>query len=171
MIPSPIKSKSVYKWNVRPGFNFQGDVQVIGERLETIIQQNGGALLPSMVVEDASDASSPFHPNFEWDDAKAARRDREHTARNLIGSIVLVRHEETDVPGTIRAFVNVRQGGESFYTTMIYAMGDDDLTKQVLEKAWREILAWRKQYQDLSALSHVFRVIDDFVFQKLPEAA
>lgn len=171
MIPSPIRSKSVYQWNMRPGFSFQGDAQAIGDRLEAIMRQNAGALTPGVIVEDASDPASPLHPNFEWNDTRAARLQREHTARNLVGSIVIVEHEGVEVAGTIRAFVNVRQGGTTFYTTTIYAMSDTELAKQVLQDAYRELVSWRKKYSDLKELAAVMKTLDDFVFPILPQAA
>jgi hypothetical protein len=41
------------------------DIQVVGERLSTLIKQNGGGISPSLVVEDARPTNSPLHKFFE----------------------------------------------------------------------------------------------------------
>lgn len=62
-------------------------------RLEELAQAEDG-LTPSNVVEDAKDPTSPLHALFEWNDAKAAERQRLDTARLVIRSRAIVMHSE-----------------------------------------------------------------------------
>ena len=151
----------VYKWNSRPGFDFKGDAQTIGEHLEELATPSG-SITPEAVVNDARNPASPLHENFEWDDMEAAEPWREHTARNLIGSLVVVRVNETQVTGTVRAFVSVRDGDDKgVYAPIVYVMGNAEMRSQVLDRARRELHQWRNRYADLSEFAKVFTTIDE----------
>lgn len=151
----------VYKWNSRPGFDFKGDAQTIGEHLEELATLTG-SVTPRAIVDDARNPESPLHENFEWDNTTAADSWREHTARNLIGSLVVVRVNETQVTGTVRAFVSVRASNKpGTYTPIVAVMEDPELRKQLLEKARQELSQWRNRYADLSEFARVFALVDE----------
>ena len=153
----------VYRWNPRPGFDFKGSAQVIGEHLEELATQTGN-ITPERVVDDARNQASPLHENFEWDDTAAAESWREHTARNLIGSLVVVRVNETQVTGTVRAFVSVREGNDKgTYTPIVKVMEDPELRKQLLERARQELHQWRNRYASLSEFAKVFTAVDELL--------
>ena len=163
-------STVVYRWNPRPGFDWKGKAQEIGEHLEGLATQTG-SITPERVVDDARNPQSPLHPNFEWDDTAAAESWREHTARNLIGSLVVVKVNETQVTGTVRAFVSVRDGDEKgIYAPIVRVMGDAEMRKQVLERARQELHQWRNRYADLSEFAKVFSAVDELL-QMLRAAA
>lgn len=158
----------VYRWNDRPGFKFKGNPQVIGEHLEELATQTG-ALTPSSVVKDARDLRSPLHPHFTWDDTEAAESWREHTARNLIGSLVVVRVNERQVAGLVRAFVSVRDADNAgVYMPIVSVIEDAELRKQMLDRARRELHQWRNRYHDLAEFSEVFTAIDDVIRSLTP---
>lgn len=153
----------VYRWNDRPGFRFKGDAQEIGEHLEELSTQSG-VLTAAIVVEDARNETSPLHPNFEWDDATAAESWREHTARNLIGALVVVKVGDTQVSGTVRAFYSVRdEDSKGVYVPIVSIMEDAELRRKTLERARQELHQWRNRYQDLAEFAKVFSVIDDLM--------
>lgn len=52
--------------------------------LEEIRRKNGGRLTPALVVAAAKNPKHTLHDEFEWDDRKAAARQREDVARSLI---------------------------------------------------------------------------------------
>lgn len=153
----------VYRWNPRPGFDWKGDAQAIGEHIEELATQTG-SVTPATLVEDARNPKSPLYPNFEWDDTAAAESWRGHTARNLIGSLVVVKVNETQVTGTVRAFVSVRDGdSKGVYAPIVTVMGDAEMRKQVLERARQELHQWRNRYADLSEFAKVFRAVDELL--------
>ena len=153
----------VYRWNSRPGFDFKGSAQVVGEHLEELATATGG-ITPERVVDDARNPQSPLHENFEWDNTAAAESWREHTARNLIGSLVVVKVNETQVTGTVRAFVSVRDGdNKGVYTPIVTVMSDAEMRKQVLERARQELHQWRNRYADLSEFAKVFSAVDELL--------
>lgn len=153
----------VYKWNPRPGFDFKGDAQVIGEHLEELATASG-SVTPVTIVEDARNPASPLHENFDWDDTTAAGSWREHTARNLIGSLVVVKVNEKQVAGTVRAFVSVRVGNQpGTYQPIVNVMEDAELRKQLMERARQELHQWRNRYADLQEFSKVFRAVDELL--------
>ena len=68
---------------------FNVDAQIAGEALEAIKSNNNGQATPDDVIGVARDETNPLHEVFDWDDASAARKQRLHIARLLIGSIVV----------------------------------------------------------------------------------
>lgn len=73
----------------RKGRSCGGDVQAIGEELDSLLSVDG-TVTPARVVEHARDEQSAMHPCFEWDDGKAAHAFRLDQARSLVRSIVVV---------------------------------------------------------------------------------
>lgn len=156
-------TKVVYRWNVHPGFDFKGDPQVVGEHLEGLAANTGG-VTPTVVVEDARKPESPLHESFEWDDNTAAESWREHTARQLLGALVVVKVNERQVTGTVRAFVSVRNGNRSgTYQPIVAVMEDAELRKQLMNRARSELVQWRNRYSDLQEFSKVFKVVDELL--------
>lgn len=148
----------VYRW--KEGSRLPVSAQRAGEHLEKLQAEKQGRLTPVDVVRDARKKSSPLHPAFEWDDSKAAAIYREERARYILRSLVVViatqepdnREEERPV----RAFVNVERDSESYYTPTVTALSDEELRRQVLEAALRELRAWEQKYKDLKELVAVF---------------
>jgi hypothetical protein len=154
-----VSEPMVYQWRGGTRVFNQVDAQVAGERLEAVRIRNNGQLSTRAVLEDARDDESPLHPAFEWSDAVAAEKHREHQARLLIGSIVVVLPDRQDKPPT-RAFVNVTTD-EQHYTSVGAAMGDTEMRAQVLAQAMRELVRWRARYRELEVLAAVFALIDE----------
>lgn len=129
--------------------------------LNRIRDGHNGRLIPEDVVDEARDPRAVLHPEFIWDDAEAARIQREDHARHLIRSIVVVRQETQATPErTVRAYVNVTLDEDRHYTTVEHALSQDDLRAQVLAQALRELEAWQRKYQDLVELASLFAEID-----------
>lgn len=133
------------------------DPQAAGERLEEIRERGGGTLEPKAVVEDARLPASPLHGHFEWDDRIAAQQRREDQARYLIRNLVVRIGEDK----SIRAFVNVRVAEGSAYTAIQVAMGNEEMRRQVLQRAFRELEAWRERYKDYEELAAVFQAAEE----------
>lgn len=156
-------AKVVYRWTEHHGFGFKGDPQVIGEHIEELATTTG-SVTPTVVVEDARNPASPLHDNFDWDDSTAAGSWREHTARRLLGALVVVKVNEKQVAGTVRAFVSVREGNRpGTYQPIVAVMEDAELRKQLMNRARQELVQWRSRYSDLQEFSKVFKAVDELL--------
>lgn len=147
----------IYKW--KSGSRVNLDPQAAGDELERLRIESGGALTPATVAQSARDESSVLHPAFEWDDEKAADAYRTGQAQYLIRSIEVVIDGAPSAEPT-RAFVSVNVEDGREYISVIDAMADSNLRKQVLETALRELEAWQLRHAELTELANVFAAID-----------
>lgn len=152
-------TRVIYGW--RPGSRVTIDAQVAGEALAKIQRRHNGLLEPEMVVDAARDKESPLHDAFEWDDALAAEEHRKGQARELVRSLTVDISRSNIETKAVRAFVNVDVGGDQGYVSTFTAMSSEVLRKQVLEKAFAELEAWRARHAELSELARIFAAIDE----------
>lgn len=147
-----------YAW--RPGSRISIDAEKAGRELASI-ERKEGELTPAVVLERAKSANSSLHNHFEWDDGVAAEQYRLGQAGELIRSIVVdVSRSNVEPPKPTRAFVSVEREGQRSYVGVQRAMSDDDLRRQVLQRAWAELSAFRARYADLKELAGVFAAMD-----------
>lgn len=146
----------MYKW--KDGAQLRLDAQVCGEHLEQLRVTHDGRLTPELVVSDASDAHSPLHLAFEWNDQAAASAYRMDQARYLLRSVMIM--PEGGAP-EVRAFVTVVQGEDSgkSYTHVIHAMQNSALRSQVLTAAKKELEDWDQRYRHLEEFASVHHAI------------
>jgi hypothetical protein len=150
----------IYQW--KPGAFGRADAQKVGERIETIQREHGGAVTPESLVIEARDKKSPLHPCFEWDDRVAATTYRIEQARYILRSLTVSSvHEDSAEP--TRAFVAVRDEDDNerrVYRHAAAVMQSPVLRDQVIHDALRELSAWRRKYAGLQELAEVFETID-----------
>jgi|SRR3990167_407859 len=156
------------------------DAQIYGDRLSILVEENNGLLSPEIVVDDAKNPDSPLHDYFNWDDKVEAVRHRVHMARLLISSIaVVIEREEipiknvpisvsrNDRPIEPRAFNNVRvyknEISDRGYTTLLNVLTDEDLRKQTVIKALRELRSWCSKYRIYDELTPIASDIDHMI--------
>jgi len=153
------------KYGILSGRSVKGDADSIGARLEKIAKRNKGKLDPHDVVDDAKNKRSPLHPNFEWDDTKAAEQHRLFQARYLIGSIVEVNvHTQKET----RSFVNVTTVTDDdgnllrarSYAPIETAMTDPSLRQRVLGTVKRQLTTVLRQHADLEELASVYEAVE-----------
>lgn len=65
------------------------DAQTAGMELDRI-RRRDGTIHPAVVVDESRPEDAPLHPAFEWRDAVAAERYREHQATQLIKVVRVV---------------------------------------------------------------------------------
>lgn len=152
-------TRVIYGW--RAGSRVSLDPQLAGEALAKIEKTHNGLLAPEIVVDAARDERSPLHPHFEWDDAVAAEEFRKDQARELVRSLTIDISRSNVEEKLVRAFVSVDVGGEQGYVSTFTAMSSQDLRKQVLERAFAELEAWRARHAELSELARIFAAIDE----------
>ena len=128
---------------------------VVGQALEQL--DATGSLTAKRVVDAARPEGAPLHPEFEWDDPKAAEAYRENQARSLIRAIeVIVEAQGPEQPREIRpAFIHVpaqvpHQEG-TYVPSAILATQPDQILR-ALEEALRYLAAAEKPVHFLRRL-------------------
>lgn len=101
-------------------------------------------------------------------DGKAAEQHRLQQARGLIRSVVAIYVDGKSKAVRSKAFVHIKEAGAPHYRETGHAMSQVKTRNMVLQRAWSELAAWRKRYQDLKAFSELFDVMDEVV-KKLPK--
>lgn len=152
-------TRVIYGW--RAGSRVNLDAQAVGTAIERLAKSHNGVIEPGHIVDAARDESSPMHPHFQWDDAAAAELYREDQARELVRSLTIDVSRSNLETRPVRAFVNVETGGERGYVTTATAMSSNDLRKQVIERAFGELEAWRARHAELTELARIFSAIDE----------
>ena len=153
----------VYQWKI-PGI-IPTDAQTAGNELDRIYQKHG-ELNPADIVDESRPTSAPLHPCFEWDDAKAAEKYREHQAGNIVRNITVVCDTQEE-PQNVRAFVRV----QSTYQPINIVLEDADKTQELLQSALRELKAFRDKYKTLVSLAPVMSAIEQVETEQLADAA
>lgn len=151
----------------KPRVSFPIDAQTAGEALEKIKGHNSGDLTPEAVVESAKDAKSPLHPVFEWDDAKAGHQFRVQQAGTLIRSVIVTVSGGAEGE-TETTQVSVRDTGRGG-TATAHVVTAEELHKAKVERGWREIEDWHKQYGDVAEFAGVGAALSGFLAMRAGE--
>lgn len=148
------------------------DAKAVGEHLELLRKQCKGELTPEDVLADAQHDNSPLHSFFEWDNTAAAHQHRLAQARGLIRAVVAVYVDDEKQRPAVRqkAYVHVPEPSAPHYRETGHAMSVKKTRQMVLQRAWRELQAWKARYKDLQEFSDLFEVIDE-VDKHLPKSA
>jgi len=146
------------------------------DELESIKQGAGGVITARAVVDRAKDEDNALHHGFDWDDFSAADKHRLSTARNLIRSIQVIRHETPAAEEGISAYYNIsREPAEEntsarrVYMSLDDILDDPQARRSLLEKAIKEAIVFRKNYEVLNELVQITGAIKSTV-QELDEA-
>lgn len=142
------------------GFTYSVPADVAGNELSRI-QSAYGEITKEIVLEESRSKEAPLHPIFEWDDTKAAEKYRLHQAGCIIRAVVVRTEEEPKK--TVRAFVNIGGNNEGRFIDVKTALAQDETRDTVLSRAFAELEAFRKKYNNLSELSGVLSAIDEFL--------
>ena len=144
--------------------------QTITEELLFIKNQNNGFVDPVVVVGFARDPLTALHNRFEWDDTEAAEKYRIWQARMIIRMELVVIPVEGTKEKTVRSFVSLisdrKAEQDKGYRFMVDVLSDDDLRKQLLDEAHRDMLLFRRKYSQLHELAKVFEAMDEMYSQK-----
>lgn len=145
------------------------DANIVGQHLELLREQCKGELTPQDVLDDARNDNSPLHSYFEWNDGEAAEQYRLQQARGLIRAVVAVYVSDDRPAVRHKAYVHIGEPGAPHYREAGHAMSREQTRKMVLQRAWRELQAWRQRYKDLKEFSELFDVVDE-VEKNLPKS-
>lgn len=140
------------------------------DELESIKQGGGGIITAHAVVDRARDKDNALHDGFDWDDFSAADKHRLSTARNLIRSIQVIRHETPATEEGISVYHNISRepSEENLSARRVYMSLDDILNdpqarRSLLEKAIKEAIVFRKNYEVLNELVQITGAIKSTV--------
>lgn len=158
-----------YEWTTRPGFDFtkKADPEVIGKHLEGMAEVNGGTLTTTMIADDGDRIDSPLYPLFEHDMEVAALKWRHHEARNLIGSLVIVKTVASDDPGEepqqirVRGFLHASSDEGNIYAPVYVVAKVPDLRDQVEKRLLTEIRSWQQRARDFALFDEIVSAIDE----------
>lgn len=141
-------------------YSYRTPAEVAGKVFEELDKTVG--LTPGNLVDASRPEDAPLHPEFEWDDGKAAEAYRREQARLMISNLTIT-IEEQQVE-EVRAYYSLEHGFRSnsgTYVSTIEIMSDSDKREILLEKAKKEMRAFRAKYGMLTELADVFREMDE----------
>lgn len=146
---------SATEWRVK-GLYSQNPNDVMRE-----IQSIGEEFTPHDVVEIARNENSVMHDMFEWDDSVAGELYRETQARQILRMLVIVDEEKKEQP-PIRCIVNTGKFNQT-YTPISFTVRNEDAYKDLLDRAFDELIAFKRKYAALAELDEVMRLIDELI--------
>lgn len=146
---------AAYVWKTK-GL-FKTDANKAGQVFEEL--ENTIGLTAENIVEVSREEDAPLHNEFEWNDTAAADKWRMEQARRMIGnlSIVVAETEEEEIV-PVRAFFSTEL---HHYENIKTIMTDVSKKLTLMQKAVRELQAFKKKYAMLSELSKLFDAIDE----------
>ena len=128
--------------------------------LGKFIEESGGRFRPQDLVDAARPANSPLHKLFEWDDTEAAEHWRLHQARVIVATLDLVISEDKSSKAAHSVTLEISGEQHRRYCHAIHVASDDDLRRQVLERALAEIERWKYRYAEYrDAFDEIFKAI------------
>jgi len=136
------------KWKVQ-GL-FKADAQKCYEEIGT------DKVTPEKVLEKAMNEDSELHKCFEWNDTEAANKYRLIQARQIIQMIV-VKQEDSKKP-EVRVF-QITTERNTYQPTVLFLQQKDEY-QALLERALRELKAFKVRYSTLSELENIFKEIE-----------
>lgn len=140
----------VYQW--KSGLRIRADAQIAGEVCMALSEE--GRLTAKDLLDESRPVDAPLHDEFEWDDSVAAESWREHQARNIINSLLIV--PEKSVP--VRGFFKIEQA-ERNYHSVTAILSRKDTAQQLFDNAMRELQAFQRKYQALEQFNEVWQAI------------
>lgn len=141
----------VYQW--KSGSQHRSDPQIAGEMCKKLEEQ--GRLTAKDLLDENRPKDAPLHNEFEWNDGKAAESWREHQARNIINSLIIV----PEMSEPIRCFFKVERA-ESTYRSVSAIIQNEDTAQKLFEMAKRELDAIQKKYNSIHRLKPVWDAIN-----------
>jgi len=147
-----------YAW--KAGSRRKGSPQIVGESLERIRKDHGGALKPIHIVAFARPRSSPLHSHFDWNNRSAAEAYRIEQARRLIQCVVTREAGRGGRELKIRAFVSIADGQDYSFRRTADVMSDGDLRAEFLRRALEDVKFWKERYEQYREFAEICASVD-----------
>lgn len=127
--------------------------------LDALVEQHGGIVLPSQVVEFARDEETALHAYFDWNDSEAAKQWRLEQARRVIRlSVTVVHSDQTPIRALVSLTSDRKAGGG--YRALADILDDDAMREQMEQDALNELRVFRRKYERLALLRPVWAAVD-----------
>ena len=137
----------VYQW--KTGARILADAQEAGEILNRLERE--GRLSAKGLLDESRPEDAPLHKEFEWNDVVAAENWREHQARHIIGSILVIQEKSEPV----RGFFKIERSGNR-YESIQTILESVDKTNLLLEEAFKEFARMERKFKALDRLQRVW---------------
>ena len=111
------------------------------------------------IVEKARDENTELHKCFEWDNDIAAEKYRLEQAKNIVRMLVFTQKDNKEQP--LRVF-QITQEKNVYQPTKMFIKNKDEYNS-LLDRALRELDAFRKRYHTLSELEEVLEAIENTI--------
>lgn len=141
----------VYEW--KSGSRIRADAQTAGEICQRLERE--GRLSARDLLDESRPEDAPLHGEFEWNDGKAAENWREHQARHIIGSILVIPEKSEPV----RGFFKIESCGNQ-YESIQTILASADKTKDLFAEALKELRQIEGKYKAIERLSGVWEAIE-----------
>ena len=156
-------SKVIYEF--RKGSRINLDAKKTHLELEQIrLNNKDNQLKPEEVLEYArNNIDSELHKGFEWDMEKAAYQYNLQQARQIIYNIRIIKLDDNKVNNTKKieyipyTHLDTIEGYKS--TIEVYKNKID--YEQLKNQAYRDLLYWKKKYENIIEFENIFKEIDN----------
>ena len=144
----------IYEW--KTGTRHAVKPEIAGAVFEELENKDG--LTAHTLVDASRPKNAPLHKEFEWDDAIAAEKHREHQARMMI-SHLMVRIAEVEEAPPVRAYVSFKDETLT-YENIATVLVDEEKTNALFDIAMKELEAFKRKYSNLEKFAGLFAEID-----------
>lgn len=114
------------------------------------------------IVDKARDEKSELHKCFEWNDTIAAEKYRQQQARVIMINLVKVQEFDDNKERVIRTHVNIQRGTHE-YKPIEYVVKHKDEYTMLLERAKKELIAFKNKYSQLSELTELMKILEEYI--------
>lgn len=111
------------------------------------------------LVDKARDENTELHKCFEWDDSIAAEKYRLEQAKLVVRMLVFTPKDKKEQP--LRVF-QITQEKNVYQPTKLFIQNKNEYDA-LLDRALRELDAFRKRYSTLSELEEVLEAIENTI--------
>lgn len=133
---------------------YKADAETVYKEITSL----GDTFSPEEIVEAAKNEATELHKCFEWNDEVAAQKWRLHTARMLVNQLVVRTETSDNVPVTVRVISSTSE--VNTYTPTKMLVKSDTEYADLLERAKRELQAFKQKYATVVELQEIFTAID-----------
>jgi len=152
----------------RRGFQAKVDANVVSTEFDKIKEANGGVLTATIIHEKIKVKRNPVHKAVEWDDSTAGYLYRLDQIRHMLRCIEIVHPEQSSTVRSRKYEVVTEPAKGNYperkvYMTTKEILQDPAMRDELLGRAIRDAISYRRKYGILSELAKVIKVIDKFV--------
>lgn len=153
----------------KSGARVKVDAETAHEVMEEVRGECGGALDLDALVEKSRPKKAPLHGEFEWNNKTAADKYRREQARYLVRSLEVIHDRAPELQSRVYEVTHQASESESAPGEKPVFRRTEDILQdpmardELLSRAIRDAIAFRRKYHALTELSQVFRALDDFL--------